>query len=164
MAADAPDHCVARSSAAMMSFPGITLINPSGAGALGELGQYHDCWCPGSLRCQVTSSHDKLLRHNPWLTLLLLGLWENQVNTMAADALDPCVTRSSAAMILNMPDKQVCGERCQLPLWSRCWEMIKNANVFLCISLRWDWQACLFWGCWVSSSFHWAGRDTTDNS
>ena len=45
--------------------------------------------------------------------------WDNQVNTIAADALATCVARSSAAMILIMQDKQVLvihEERFQLPV------------------------------------------------
>ena len=35
----------------------LLLLN-SEAGRLGKLGQYHGCWCPGSLRRQVISSYD----------------------------------------------------------------------------------------------------------
>ena len=32
---------------------------------------------------------------------------ENQVNTIAADAMVPCISRSSAAMVLTMAEKRV---------------------------------------------------------
>ena len=32
----------------------------------------------------------------------------NYVNTMAADALAPCITRPSAAMVSTIQDKQIC--------------------------------------------------------
>ena len=34
-------------------------------------------------------------------------LQENNINTLAADTLAPCVTRSSAAMVLSIQDKFV---------------------------------------------------------
>ena len=36
-----------------------------------------------------------------------VGIWFNLVNVMAADALVPCVTRTSAAMTLTIWNKQV---------------------------------------------------------
>ena len=53
---------------------------------------------------------------------------------MAADALAPFITRSSAIIILTMQDKWVLvfhEEEFQVHLPSECWEIIKNANIFL---------------------------------
>ena len=71
------------------------------------------------------------------LTLLLLK-WDNFLQTVytmatdgswtAAESLDPCSTRLSAIIILNMPDKLLFvfhKEGFQLPAPSQCWEMIK---------------------------------------
>ena len=57
------------------------------------------------------------------------------VNTMAADALAPCVARASAATVLTLYDKLVLAfheEGFQLPAHSLCQEMIKNVIIFLC--------------------------------
>ena len=57
----------------------------------------------------------------------------NLVNTIAADGLAPWVARPSAAMVLNMQDKQVLvfhEEGFQLPVSSLWWEIIENANIF----------------------------------
>ena len=53
---------------------------------------------------------------------------------MAADALAPCVTRTSTAMVLNMQYKQILvfnEEGFQQPAPSQCWKIIENANIFL---------------------------------
>ena len=44
------------------------------------------------------------------LTLFVLEIGivqDNKVNTLAADALDPCVARTSAPMVLNLLNKQI---------------------------------------------------------
>ena len=54
---------------------------------------------------------------------------------MGADALDPCVSRTSAAMALIMQDKQACilhKEQFQLAVPFQCWVIIENENIFLC--------------------------------
>ena len=53
-------------------------------------------------------------------------LQDNLVDAMAVDALAPCVTRSSATIVLNMQDKWIldfCKEGFQLPVPSPCWEI-----------------------------------------
>ena len=50
-----------------------------------------------------------------------LGLW------LTADALDPHVVRSSEAMVLVSKREDFL-----LPVPSQCWEMIENANMWLC--------------------------------
>ena len=71
------------------------------------------------------------------LTLLVLKLkysGENQVNTMAADVLAPCVTSLIAAMALNMPNTWVFvfyREGFQLNVLSQCWLMMKCQNLLL---------------------------------
>ena len=87
MAADALAPCVARPSAAMI----LTMQSTQG-----EQGQYHGCSCPGPLQCQAISSYD--IYYVEYIHR------ENKVNTMAADALAPCIARpsASAAMILTM--------------------------------------------------------------
>ena len=53
---------------------------------------------------------------------------------MAADHPATCLTRTSAAMVLNIQDKQLrvsYGEQFQLSALSQCWEFIENANMFL---------------------------------
>ena len=55
---------------------------------------------------------------------------------MDIDALDPCVTRPSAAMTLTMPDKQVPvfhEDIFQLLLPSQFCEMIENVNIYIYI-------------------------------
>ena len=54
---------------------------------------------------------------------------DNWVNNKAADALAPCVTKSSATMVLTMQDIQVLAiheKRFQQPAWTWSWEMIQN--------------------------------------
>ena len=65
---------------------------------------------------------------------------ENLVNTIAADGLAPWVARPSAAMVLNMQDKQVLvfhEEGFQLPVSSQWWEIIENANMYLLSFVNW---------------------------
>ena len=53
---------------------------------------------------------------------------DNKVNIMAADALTPCIIRTSAAIVLTVQDKQNLvfhEEGFQLPILSPCWEMKK---------------------------------------
>ena len=53
--------------------------------------------------------------------------WENQVNSMAADGLAPCVTRWSATVVLTMHGKHILviiGKGFQLPEPSWFWEVI----------------------------------------
>ena len=55
---------------------------------------------------------------------------------MAADTLVPSVTRSSAAMVSTLQEKQVLGfnvEDFQQPAPSWCLEMIDNVNTFICL-------------------------------
>ena len=66
-------------------------------------------------------------------------LQDKWVDTMAADALAPCVARASASMVLTMQDKQLLvfhKERFQRPVLSQDREMIENTNVFSCF-LKW---------------------------
>ena len=70
------------------------------------------------------------------------------VNNMAANALAPCFTRSSTAMLLSMQNKCVLifhRERFQLPVLYWCQEMIGNPdtklffpNKLICTPLRYD--------------------------
>ena len=60
-------------------------------------------------------------------------LHENEVNTLAADALAPCVARSSAAMLFNVHNRWVLifhEEGVQPAVPSQCWAMIGNINIF----------------------------------
>ena len=69
----------------------------------------------GDLRCHRTHYHVTVM---------------NLVNTMAADALNPCTVRAPAAMALTIWDKLVLGvreERFKLFVSYSCWEM-KNMN------------------------------------
>ena len=53
---------------------------------------------------------------------------------MDVDYLAPCITRSSAAMVLNFYGKQVLVfhvEAFQLLVPSQFWEMIENGNIFV---------------------------------
>ena len=62
--------------------------------------------------------------------------WENKVNTMAADALDSCVFKTSAAMIFNMSDKQLLvfhEEGFPLPVPFQHQEIMENVNKLLCL-------------------------------
>ena len=47
------------------------------------------------------------MSYGKWWPFCLLMLQENQVNTVGAADLEPYITRSSAAMVLNMQDWQV---------------------------------------------------------
>ena len=63
-------------------------------------------------------------------------LRENKVNAMAADVLAPCVTRSSAAVLLMIQDKWVIvfrGGGFWLLVSSWCQKMIENTNTFLSV-------------------------------
>ena len=80
MAADDLASFVARSSAAMILTGHMFLHS-----------RYHSCSWPGSLCRQVISSHGI-----DWAYIFTY-----KVNTMAADDLAPCITRSSAAMVLT---------------------------------------------------------------
>ena len=54
---------------------------------------------------------------------------------MVGNALAPCITRPSAAMILTVQNKHVFvihEERFQLHAPSYCWKIIENGNTFLC--------------------------------
>ena len=56
------------------------------------------------------------------------------LSLLASNALDPCVAKSSATMLLTMQDKQVVvfhKEGFQLHATSQCLEMMRNANIFL---------------------------------
>ena len=56
-----------------------------------------------------------------------------QANNIATDALAPCVTRSPAAILLNIWDKQVLISqegRFQLPVFVWCWEIVKNIYIY----------------------------------
>ena len=58
---------------------------------------------------------------------------------MAADALAPCVTKSSAAMVLIMQDEHVLvfhEEGFQQPAPSPFWEMMENVNISLCFCIE----------------------------
>ena len=77
----------------------------------------------------------KTLSLNGAETRLFLADW---VNTMFIDALAPCITRSSATMVLIMKDKQVLvfhknGFQCPVP--SPCWE---NILIFSKINSAWQ--------------------------
>ena len=57
--------------------------------------------------------------------------WNNKVNTMATDAMAPCVTRSSATTVLTLQCK--CSlvfykEEFQLPASSQCWAKIRKCK------------------------------------
>ena len=80
---------------------------------------------------------------NRWLThwsycslaLSQQNILGEQVNTTADDVLVPCISSSSAAMLLTMEDEQVLifyKEGFQPTAPSQCWEMVQNANIFLC--------------------------------
>ena len=64
-----------------------------------------------------------------------LGMFrDNSLNIITSDALAPCITRSSAAVVLTAQDKQVLvflGGGFQWPGSSWCWEMVENANMIL---------------------------------
>ena len=72
---------------------------------------------------------------------------ENWVNTIAADALAPCVARSSAAMALTMQDKQIlvfhkAGFLLSVPC--KCLEMSENVDKFLkFVEIDWAWQGLM---------------------
>ena len=58
--------------------------------------------------------------------------WENEVKTMSADALAPCITRTPATMVLTVLDKQFLVfhfEGFQLPVPILCWDK-KNMKKF----------------------------------
>ena len=60
---------------------------------------------------------------------------EKWVNTIAADALAPCVTRESAAIWYKLCRIKIFGfhkEEFKLGALSQWWEMMKNINTFLC--------------------------------
>ena len=78
--------------------------------------------------CSLKSNMEIVLK-----TLLVLIPGFYWVNAMVADALAPCVTRTSATMVLTMKDKCVHvihKEGFQVPAASQWWEMIENANIF----------------------------------
>ena len=54
------------------------------------------------------------------------GIFQNKVNTMAADALAPYVAKTSAAMVLTMQGKQVIAfyDGFYLPVSLKFWEII----------------------------------------
>ena len=59
--------------------------------------------------------------------------WKNKVNTMAVDALDPCVAKSSPAMILADDSVGILvlpGSEFPKPMMLQCWGMVWNANRF----------------------------------
>ena len=59
--------------------------------------------------------------------------WENQVNTISAGALAPCITKTSATMVSTMQSKCILvmhRERFQLPAPSQCWEITTNVTLF----------------------------------
>ena len=61
--------------------------------------------------------------HVYFISTVRLIFWDNEVNTMAADALAPCVARTSATIALIMLDKQVLvfhKEGSHLPVPSQC--------------------------------------------
>ena len=64
-----------------------------------------------------------------------LGIfWENLINTMAADGLVSCVTRSSPAMVLDMQYKWilVCQEEgFQLPVPYQSYKFIEKGNIYI---------------------------------
>ena len=63
-------------------------------------------------------------------------VWGSQVNTIAADALPPYITRTSSAMILKIQDKLIHifhKEGLQLPAPSQWWVIKENVNMFLCL-------------------------------
>ena len=56
----------------------------------------------------------------------------NQINTESADVLAPLVTRSSAAMVLTIQDKQILVlhvEGFQITTPFQFWEMMVNTNI-----------------------------------
>ena len=60
---------------------------------------------------------------------------ENWVNTMAADALAPCIARSSAAMVLTLQDKQVSHKAgFLLPVPCHYLEIMENVYIFFHVS------------------------------
>ena len=120
-----------------------------------KLGQYHTC------RCLITMSSAVMILFL-WIVILLYPLriqiyWHvmgdsaaeaeifqnNYINTMAADPLAPCTTRSSAPMVLNMQDKwflvfnNLCLEKkiyiyCQIFNIKRTWvgnEIVDHSDV-----------------------------------
>ena len=95
--------------------------------------------------CMV-SNHESYGLGRVWGRPVCLWWWnlDNKVNTMAADALVPCVTRSSATMILTVHwiSRSLCSMRkVQPPVRSQCWEIIKNANdIFMFPELNSAWQ------------------------
>ena len=70
--------------------------------------------------------------------------WENQVNTIATDALATCVPRSSTAMLLTVYNTQVMvfhSEGFQGPLQFQRPQMIENPNTIPCfLFLKNIWQ------------------------
>ena len=84
---------------------------------------------------------------------------QNWVNIMAADALDPCVARPSAVMVLTVLDNWFSvfheeGFETHVPIW--CWEIIENA--FFCFYKKHSMHVkghyisvCIFIGIFLSS-------------
>ena len=66
-------------------------------------------------------------------------IWYYKVNTMAADALAPCVARTSAAMILTMCKLDILdflGNAFQQPVMFPLWEMMQNAYSYFMLSQK----------------------------
>ena len=76
----------------------------------------------------------KSLHHG--LSLSSAETWilrENYFNTMIADGLGPCVTSSSAAMVLTVVYKPLHvfhEQEYQISIPSQCWEKIENENSY----------------------------------
>ena len=72
-----------------------------------------------------------------------------QVNTTAADALVPCIARSSAAMALIMRNTWVLvfhKERFQLTTSSQCWQIQSSAFIMQPNTVRYCINNCRNWG------------------
>ena len=129
MIADALPPCVTRSSAVMVlntihtALCSMQKISTTCA----KLGQYHDYWYPGSKCHQVINSHG-IEYYTYSLTFYAEGFQLpvlNLANTMTANALAPCVIRSSTVMVLNTIDTTLCSMQkyfnCLCWTWPTSW-------------------------------------------
>ena len=89
----------------------------------------------------VCISHENVSNFRPFPSILFINpsgaktgiIHENLVNTIAADALAPCVARSSAAMLLIMWDHQVLvfdEQEFLVLVPSRCREKMENIKTY----------------------------------
>ena len=125
MVADVLALCMAWSSGRTMSI--LWLLMPCVSHlVIREDCQYNGCWCPGSLRRLV--------------------IREDYVNTMVADALAPCIARSSATIVLTMYGKRVFhGEGFWLPAPFQCGKIIESIAcvaiyiyIYICAIITWS--------------------------